>query len=142
MGWFQSWEFCPNQKLSRTKFSKKIPCRIHFILLWKMYPTLGQIFLEFCPRIKLMYLKFLSIKLYVACRSYHTAQNLTGENIDEFPAIRQYFPYQNFPFSTTDEFVAIRLHSKSNYISEVPSLENHNIQSSLSHYTTILTVMH
>ena len=34
--------------------------------------------------------------------SYRTAQNLTGENIDEFdefPAIRQYFPYQNFPFS-------------------------------------------
>ena len=32
--------------------------------------------------------------------------------------------------------MAIRLHPKLNYISEAPSLENHNIQSFLSHYTT------
>ena len=58
---------------------------------------------------------------------------------DKLPAIRQYFSYQNFPCSyllTADKFVAIQLQSKKNYItdSEAPSLENHNIQSSLSHY--------
>ena len=39
---------------------------------------------------------------------------------------------------TADEFVAIRLHSKINYISEAPSLENHNIQTSLSHHNYLI----
>ena len=29
---------------------------------------------------------------------YRTVQNLTVENIDEFPVIHQYSPCQNFPF--------------------------------------------
>ena len=54
------------------------------------------------------------------------------------------FSLSKFSILTADEFVAIRLHSKKNYISEAPSLENHNIQSSPSHTTNyrLTTCLH
>ena len=75
--------------------------------------------------------------------SYRTVQNFDGENIDKFnkfPAIRQYFPYQTFHL--VSYLLLMNLwqsgSTRNKIMSEAPSLGNHNIQSSLSHYTTIL----
>ena len=72
---------------------------------------------------------------------YHMAQKIDGGNIDEFPAIIvNVFPIKIFHLvsylATADKFVAIRLHSNT----EAPSLENHNIQSSLSYHNYLILI--